>query len=84
MRVFGVPRTMLQGRLNGRTYYLIARINNMKLTVIEEDLLENWILDLDLRGKAPSYAIVKDMANILLVERPYTSSIITMGKKWVY
>jgi hypothetical protein len=56
----------------------------MKLTVIEEDLLENWILDLDLHGKAPSYAIVKDMANILLVERPYTSSIITMGKKWVY
>jgi hypothetical protein len=56
----------------------------MKLTAIEEDSLENWILDLDSRGKAPTHMMVKDMANILLAERPHCGNIITVGKNWVY
>jgi hypothetical protein len=79
-RVFGVPRTTLQGRLNGNTHRPITRPNSMKLTPIEEDSLEDWILDLDSRGKAPTYKMVADMANILLAERHTT----TVGQNWAY
>jgi hypothetical protein len=83
-RVFDVPRSTLQTRLKGAVHRPIKRANNMKLTAIEEDLLENWILDLDSRGKAPTYMMVKDMANILLAEWPHCGNIITVGKNWVY
>jgi hypothetical protein len=56
----------------------------MELTAIEEDLLENWIVDLDLCGKTPTYMMVKDMAKILLAERLYYGNIINVGKNWVY
>lgn len=83
-QLFDVPRSTLQDRLNGRVHRPIQRANNTKLTVIEEDALEDWILDLDSRGKAPSYMMVKDMANILLAERPRFGKVITVGKNWVY
>jgi hypothetical protein len=83
-QLFDVPRSTLQDRLNGRVHRPIQRANNTKLTAIEEDALEDWILDLDSRGKAPSYMMVKDMANILLAERPRFGKVITVGKNWVY
>jgi hypothetical protein len=83
-RVFDVPRTTLQDRLKGAIHKPIQRPNNMKLNPIEEDSLENWILDLDSRGKAPSHTMVKDMANILLAERLHHGKTITVGKNWVY
>ncbi len=65
-RVFEVPRSTLQKRFKGRSYRADVRPNSMKLDVIEEDLLEKWILDLDMRGKAPTFALAKEIANILL------------------
>jgi hypothetical protein len=50
---------------------------------IEEDSLEKWILDLDRRGKAPTYSLVQEMANILLAQRSTTTTI-TVGQNWVY
>jgi hypothetical protein len=52
--------------------------------MIEEDSLKSLILDLDSRGKAPSHAMIKDIANILLAERPHAGNTITVGKNRVY
>ncbi len=65
-KVFDVPRSTLQERVRGATYRQNTRANNTKLDEIEEDSLERWILDLDKRGKAPTFALAKEMANILL------------------
>ncbi|KAK5801369.1 hypothetical protein VI817_003581 [Penicillium citrinum] len=52
-----------------------------KLTDIEEDPFEKWILDLDKRGVAHKQDMVRDMANILLSKRG-DSTIYTVGKNW--
>ena len=43
--------------------------NSKKLTQLEEEVVVKYILDLDLRGFAPTYAAVRDMANSLLAAR---------------
>jgi hypothetical protein len=43
--------------------------NLKKLTQLEEEVVVKYILDLDLRGFAPTYAAVRDMANSLLAAR---------------
>jgi hypothetical protein len=53
------------------------------MTQIEEELLQQRILSLDLRGAAPTQAHVREMANILLTKRGSTP-IQTVGEKWVY
>jgi hypothetical protein len=82
-QVFDVPRSTLQERVKGATYRQNTRANSMKLDAIEEKSLEHWILDLDKRGKAPTFALVKEMANILLAQRSNRHPI-TVGKNWAY
>jgi hypothetical protein len=43
--------------------------SSKKLTHIKEEAIIKYILDLDLRGFAPTYAAVRDMANRLLAAR---------------
>jgi hypothetical protein len=43
--------------------------DSKKLTQLEEHVIVEHILDLDLRGFAPTYAAVHDMANTLLAAR---------------
>ena len=43
--------------------------NSKKLTKLEEEVIVDHILDLDLRGFAPTYAAVRDMADKLLAAR---------------
>jgi predicted HTH domain antitoxin len=81
-RVFEVPRATLQARFKGRHYRQTLRANCTKLDAIEEDSLENWILDLDARGKAPTFALAGEMANLLLAQRSTTPSL-TIGINWV-
>jgi hypothetical protein len=83
-RVFDVPRSTLQERARGVPYRPTTHANGMKLDTIEEDSLENWILDLDARGKAPTFALAKGMANILLAQRSNSCSPPTVGKNWIY
>ncbi|EEA18842.1 pogo transposable element, putative [Talaromyces marneffei ATCC 18224] len=46
-RIYTVPRTTLQDRMNGMQYRQITRANHHKLTQSEEDSLVKWVLDLD-------------------------------------
>jgi hypothetical protein len=41
----------------------------MKLTATEEEVIKQYILELDLRGFAPLLNAVQEMANKLLAER---------------
>jgi predicted HTH domain antitoxin len=46
-RIFEVPRSTLQDRLNGIKFRKETRANSYKLTPIEEESLVKWILSLD-------------------------------------
>ena len=52
-RLYDVPRTTLQRRLNGSTNRAEKRANGLKLTKEEEESLVQWILSMDQRGAAP-------------------------------
>ena len=43
--------------------------NSKKLTQLEEEIIVSYILSLDQRGFAPTYAAVRDMADKLLAAR---------------
>ncbi|OQD85175.1 hypothetical protein PENSOL_c105G05350 [Penicillium solitum] len=82
-RTFNVPRSTLRDRLNGHTERSTTRANSHKLTEIEEESLEKWILSMDSRGSAPQPSIVREMADLLLEKRG-TTSVLSVGEKWVY
>jgi hypothetical protein len=68
-RVFHVPRTTLRDRRAGRPARRDCQPNSKKLTLVEEEVIISYILDLDRRGFAPTYAAVRDMADKLLAAR---------------
>ncbi|CAK43098.1 uncharacterized protein An18g00210 [Aspergillus niger] len=74
-RVFQVPRSTLQDRLNGLKFRKNTRANSHKLTSIEEELLEKWIISLDQRGALPKHSQVREMANLLLQKRGQNTTI---------
>jgi AraC-like DNA-binding protein len=82
-RRFNVPRSTLSTRLNGVQNRAISRANSQKLTDIEEDSLQKWILSMDSRGSAPRPSTVREMANLLLEKRG-TTPVLSVGEKWVY
>jgi hypothetical protein len=81
-RRFDIPRTTLRDRLSGHTQRSTTRANCSKLTEIEEESLEKWILSMDLRGGAPRPSMVREMANLLLEKRG-TTPVISVGENWV-
>ncbi|CDM38083.1 Probable transposable element [Penicillium roqueforti FM164] len=52
-RRFDVPETTLRRCLSGIQNLAISRANSRKLTQIEEESLEKWILSMDSCGAAP-------------------------------
>ena len=83
VRHFNVPKSTLLRRLNSTPNRAETRANNHKLTEIEEELLQKWIISLDDRGAAPRPATVRETANLLLAARG-TTPVQTVGEKWVY
>jgi hypothetical protein len=79
---FTVPRSTLATRLRGVQSRANCRPNSHKLTEIEEESLEKWIISMTDRGSAPPPGMVREMANIIL-ERRGTTPIITVGSNWV-
>ena len=65
-RRFNIPNSTLATRLHGIQNHAISRVSLQKLTQIEEESLEKWILSMDLRGAAPRPSIVREMADLLL------------------
>ena len=81
-RLFDVPETSLRRRLNGHQTRSETRANSHKLTEIEEESLQKWILSMDSRGAAPRPSLVREMANLLLAARGSTPPP-SVGENWV-
>ena len=68
-KIFNVPRRTLNTRRNGIQLRRDTPPNSIKLLKTEEEVIVEYILDLDARGFPPRLAVVKDIANSLLAER---------------
>jgi hypothetical protein len=64
--VFNVPPLTLTSRYNGITYRLEALNARRKLTATEEQIIIQYILNLNLRGFVPRLYEVADIADKLL------------------
>jgi hypothetical protein len=82
-RQFDLPFSSLRNRLTGLKNRSESRANNHKLTEIEEQSLQKWILSIDSRGAAPRPSTIWEIANLLLEKRG-TTPVLSVGDKWVY
>ena len=64
-RDFGVPKSSLKDRLDGRQPRNKAQEHLMNLTLHEEKELVHWITTLMSRGYAPRYRTVQELAEII-------------------
>jgi hypothetical protein len=71
-RRFNVPNSTLSTRLKGVQNRAISRANSHKLTDIEEESLQKWIISLDTRGAAPRPSTIRETTNLLLAARGTT------------
>jgi hypothetical protein len=76
--VYNVPKSTLNDRRAGKLARHDCQPNSKKLTQLEEEVIVSYILDLDLRGFAPTYAAVRNMADKLLAARGAGQ----VGQKW--
>ena len=76
--VYNVPKSTLNDRRAGKLARSDCQPNSKKLTQLEEQAIIDHILDLDLRGFAPTYAAIRDMAEKLLAARGAGQ----VGQKW--
>src|SRR4051794_30725888 len=76
--IYDVPETTLRDRMNGRPPKNESRPKSQKLTMVEEEVVVQHVLDLDARGFPPRLAGVEDMANLLLAKRQGER----VGKRW--
>ncbi|KAG9185080.1 hypothetical protein G6011_03027 [Alternaria panax] len=77
-QTFEVPRTTLRRRRAGKPARRDCPPNSRKLTQLEEEVIISYIIDLDQRGFAPTYAAIRDMADKLLAARGAGQ----VGQKW--
>jgi hypothetical protein len=76
----GIPPSTLRDQLNGRTDARTAQLTRQKLSPDQERWLTEWIIEEHSLWRAPSHAIVKEMANLLArVNGDYKP----VGKNWV-
>lgn len=80
--LFTIPEATLRRRLRGITSRAKTRANSHKLTEIEEESLQKWILSMDSRRAAPRPSTVREMADLLLAARGSTPPP-SVGKDWV-
>jgi hypothetical protein len=68
-KVYSISYTTLNSRHHGRRARTDISANSRKLTDLEEQVLLQYILDLNAKGFPPRYCNVEDMANCILVDR---------------
>ena len=66
---YRVPKSTLNDRRAGKLARRDCQPNSKKLTIVEEEVIISYIIELGLRGFAPTYAAVRDIANSLLAAR---------------
>ena len=67
--VYNVSERTIRRRRAGKLARRDCQPNSKKLTQLEEEVIIRYILDLDSRGFAPTYAAVGNIANKLLATR---------------
>lgn len=77
-RIYHVSHDTIQRRMAGILPKAGTHAATSKLTTMEEDVIIQYILDLDSRGFLPSKADVEDMVNLLLAKRDASP----VGKCW--
>ena len=77
-QTYNAPRTTLRDRRASRPAWRDCQPNSKKLSQLEEEVIISYILNLDLRGFAPTYAAVRDIADKLLAVRGAGQ----VGQKW--
>ena len=65
-KIYKVLLLTLSNRMAGWTYCPKTKANGLKLTKLEEEVIIQYILDMDSRGFVPWLASVEDMANFIL------------------
>jgi len=78
-KVYSVKRKTLSLQLNGIQSQRDMIPHNQKLTVSEESVIINYVLDLNLRGFSVRICVVGEMANLLLDQRQGAY----VGKNWI-
>ena len=68
-KIFGVSRTTLGQRLQGRQSQCDKMPNSRKMNDVEESTIVRYALELDSQGFPPRLAHVEDMANRLSDQR---------------
>ncbi|OHW89500.1 putative transposase, partial [Colletotrichum incanum] len=76
--IFEVPRTSLRHRRAGRVARGERQPNSMKMTITEEEVILERVIDLINRGFPPRQEDVRDMADRLLSQRDATR----VGPRW--
>ncbi len=79
-KLYNVPESTLRARMNGVTPKADSRPVSQSLTEIEEDVVVQYILDLDSRGFPPLIGDVEAMVNSILASRGARR----VGKQWPY
>ena len=74
----GVPRNTLCGRLNSAQPHQYAHSDQQRLTVIQEEHLEQWMLRQEALGYAPTHAQLRAIAAGVLKQ---AGDDIHLGKK---
>ena len=82
-RLYNAPYTTAITRMKGVTERRVSRPNGRKLTDLEEQTLEQWILAMVERGLPVGIQSIRIMANILLSKRA-SAEVVVVGQKWVY
>jgi hypothetical protein len=77
--VYNVLKSTLNDRRAGKLARHNCQPNSKKPTQLEEEVIVSYILDLDLRGFAPMYAAVRNIADKLLAARGAGQ----VGQKWL-
>ena len=68
-KLYQVPFSTLNGRMNGRTTLPERRPASVKLSKLEEEVIVRNILDVDSRGFVHRLASIEDIANYILESR---------------
>ncbi|EDN94242.1 hypothetical protein SS1G_10115 [Sclerotinia sclerotiorum 1980 UF-70] len=77
-KLYNITNTTLLRRMNGLAPRTEIRANSHKITDLEEEVLIQYIIDMDERGFAPKLSGVEDIANYILESRRAKK----VGKLW--
>ena len=75
-----VPYSTLRGRINGAQPHRYAHSDEQRLTAIQEEHLEHWILRQEALGYAPTHTQVRAIVSGVLKQQ---GDYEPLGKKWL-